>query len=364
MKIVGCDLHARQQSIAMVDTETGKLTEKRLMHEGNAVREFYASLEGPVVVGIEATGAMQWFLELLEELGIECRVGHPAKIRAAETRKQKHDRRDAEVILDLLVMKDRFPDIWMPSTEQRDLRTLLRDRHQWVKMRARLQHTLQAIALNHALREGRALWTAAGRRALQDLALPPYTDQRRNELLSLYTQLEKRIQQLDKQVESEAQQRPRARRLLTHPGVGPVTALATEVFLGDPTRFATANQVASYIGMIPCERSSGKKQRLGKLTKEGNSLLRYLWIEATLHAVVKDAELKRFYRRKLIQKGMGKARVAAGRKLGIRLWIMLRDEIDYEEFCRRGKLRQKGEAHAGMPDYNSGPARAVTGSTE
>jgi hypothetical protein len=95
MKIVGCDLHARQQSIAMVDTEIGELTERRLLREGNAVREFYASLQGPVVVAIEATGAMQWFLELLEELGIECRVGHPAKIRASETRKQKHDRRDA-----------------------------------------------------------------------------------------------------------------------------------------------------------------------------------------------------------------------------------------------------------------------------
>jgi transposase len=160
MKIVGCDLHAQQQSIAMVDTETGEVTEKRLMHEGNAVRDFYASLV-PVVVGIEATGTMQWFLELLEELGIECRVGHPAKIRAAETRKQKHDRRDAEVILDLLVMKDRLPDIWMPSTEQRDLRTLLRDRHHWVKMRARLQHPLQALALNqqqgNAVRCGRKL---------------------------------------------------------------------------------------------------------------------------------------------------------------------------------------------------------------
>ena len=363
MKIVGCDLHARQQSIAMVDTETGVLTEKVLKHEGNAVREFYAALEGPVVVGIEATGAMQWFLELLEQLGIECRVGHPAKIRAAETRKQKHDRRDAEVILDLLLM-NRFPDIWMPSTAQRDLRTLLRDRHQWVKMRTRLQHTLQAIALNHALREGRALWTAAGRQSLQDLTLPKYTAQRRDELLSLYTQLDKRIQQLDKQVETEARQRSQARRLLTHPGVGPVTALATEVFLGDPHRFAGAHQVASYIGMIPCEHSSGKRQRLGKLSKEGNSLLRYLWIEATLHAVVKDPELKRFYRRKLVQKGMGKARVATARQLGIRLWIMLRDEIEYEEFCRRGKLPQKGKAHAGMPDYNSGPARAVTGSTE
>jgi transposase len=120
MKIVGCDLHARQQTIAMVDTETGEFREKTLNHEGNAVREFYAALEGPVVVGIEATGAMQWFLELLEELG------HPAKIRAAETRKQKHDRRDAGLLLDLLVMKDRFPEIWVPSIEQRDLRTLLR----------------------------------------------------------------------------------------------------------------------------------------------------------------------------------------------------------------------------------------------
>jgi transposase len=356
MKIVGCDLHARQQSIAMVDTETGEFTEKTISHEGNAAREFYAALEGRVVVGIEATGSMQWFLELLEELGIECRVGHPAKIRAAETRKQKHDRRDARLVLDLLVM-DRFPAIWMPSIEQRDLRTLLRDRHQWVRMRTRLQHTLQSVALNHALRRGHALWSAAGQSALQGLPLARYTSQRRNELLRLYAQLQKRIQELDKEVEAQAQQRPPARRLLTHPGVGPVTALATEVFLGDPSRFATGNQVASYIGMIPCEHSSGKRQRLGKLSKEGNSLLRYLWTEATMHAVGKDPELKRYYRRKLIQKGMGKARIAAARKLGIRLWIMMRDQIDYEEFCRRGKLRQSGEAHAGMPDYNSGPAQ-------
>ena len=356
MKILGCDLHAKQQSIAMVDTETGEFTEKTLSHEGNEVREFYAALEGRVVVGIEATGAMQWFLELLEELGIVCRVGHPAKIRAAETRKQKHDRRDARLILDLLTKEGSFPEIWMPSSEQRDLRTLLRDRHQWVKIRTRVQNTLQALALNHALRRGRGLWTATGQKELQALSLPSYTRQRRDELLRLYVQLQRRIQELDGQVEKQVQQRPQALRLLTHPGVGPVTALATEVFLGDPSRFANGKNVASYIGMIPSEYTSGKRQRLGKLTKEGNSLLRYLWTEATIHAVVKDPELKRFYRRKLIQKGMGKARIAAARKLGIRLWIMLRDQIDYKEFCRRGLQRQCGEAHARMPDFNSGPA--------
>ena len=204
----------------------------------------------------------------------------------------------------------------MPSTEQRDLRTLLRDRHQWVKMRSRLQHTLQAIALNHALRQGHGLWSAEGQSALQALSLPPYTDQRRNELLGLYRQLQKRIQELDKEVEGQARQRPQSRRLMTHAGVGPVTALATDVFLGDATRFTTGNEVASYIGMIPCERSSGKRQRLGKLTKEGNALLRYLWTEATMHAVEKDAELKRFYRRKLVQKGMGKAKIAAAHAVG------------------------------------------------
>jgi transposase len=119
-----------------------------------------------------------------------------------------------------------------------------------------------------------------------------------------------------------------------------VTALATEVFLGDPSRFADGKALASYVGMIPSEYSSGRRQRLGGLSKQGNPLLRFLWGEAAMHAVRRDSELQRFYRRKLQQKGLGKARVAAARKLGIRLWIMLRDQINYDEFCRRNPRRQ------------------------
>jgi len=95
MRIIGCDLHARQQTLAMLDTTTGEVVNMILKHEGDNVREFYSKLPRPVLVGIEATGSMQWFLNLMEELGIECRVGHPAQIRATEPRKQKHDRRDA-----------------------------------------------------------------------------------------------------------------------------------------------------------------------------------------------------------------------------------------------------------------------------
>src|SRR5713226_1436906 len=357
MQIIGCDLHTRQQTMAMVDTTTGEVVEKTLMHEASNVREFYSKLPRPVRVGIEATGSMQWFVNLMEELRIECQVGHPAEIRAAEPRKQKHDRRDAELILKLL-MEDCFPAIWLPSKELQDLRSLLRHRHQWVRMRTRIQNALQSIALANGLRRGPSLWSQAGQHAIASLSLRPHTAYRRSELQALYAKFEAEIEKLNQRVEEQACERPGARLLMTHPGVGPVTALATEVFLGDPARFADSKALASYVGMIPREYSSGERQRLGGLSKQGNPLLRFLWGEAGAHAVRKDPELKRFYRRKLNQKGFGKASVAVARKLGIRLWIMLRDQIEYNEFCRRGQKQQKSsEACAGMPETRYGAKR-------
>ncbi len=354
MRIIGCDLHARQQTVAMLDTATGEVEKQTLRHQGSEAREFYSALPGPVRVGIEATGSMQWFVNLMEELGIECQVGHPAKIRAAEPRKQKHDRRDADLILKLLV-ENRFPSIWRPSKELLDLRTLLLHRHQWVRMRTRIQNALQAIALAHGLRRGPSLWSQAGQHTIASLPLTPHTAHRRSELQAMYGKFEAEIEKLNQRVEEQACERSGARLLMTQPGVGPVTALATEVFLGDPTRFADGKALASYVGIIPSEYSSGGRQRFGGLTKQGNPLLRFLWCEAAAHAVRRDPELQRFYRRKLIPKGLGKARVAVARKLGIRLWIMLRDQIDYNEFCRRGQIRQKnGDACAGMPGTRYG----------
>ena len=349
MRIIGCDLHARQQTLAMLETTTGEVVNLVLVHEGSNVREFYSSLPKPVRVGIEATGTMPWFLSLMEELGIECQVGDAAKIRAAEPRKQKHDRRDADLILTLLV-ENRFPTIWQPTQELRDLRALLLHRHQWVRMRTRIQNSLQAIALAHGLRRGPSLWSHSGQNKIASLPLAPYMAYRRSELQAMYQKMASDIETLNQRVQEQAGHRSGARLLMTHPGVGPITALATDVFLGDPTRFPDGKALGSYVGIIPKEYSSGARQRLGGLSKQGNPLLRFLWCEAAAHAVHRDPELKRFYHQKLVQKGLGKAKVAAARKLGIRLWIMLREEIDYHEFCRRGQKQQnRGEACAGMP---------------
>src|SRR5262244_4622674 len=266
---------------------------------------------------------------------------------------KKHDRRDAELILKLLVEK-RFPKIWMPSKEQLDLRALLLHRHHWVRLRTQIQNALQAIALANGLRRGPGLWSYDGQAKIAFLPLPPHASYRRSALQTTYRKMEEEIENLTEQVAEQAKQRCGARLLMTHPGVGPVTALATDVFLGDPQRFADGKALASYVGLIPGERSSGRRQRLGKVTKQGSPLLRFLWSEAGVHAVRRDPELKRFYRRKLVHKGLGKARVAVARKLGIRLWIMLRDEIDYQEFCRRGQKQQSGAACAGMPETANG----------
>jgi transposase len=169
----------------MLDTIKGEIVNMTLPHEGSNVREFYSTLPRPVRVGIEATGSMQWFANLMEELGIECRIGHPAEIRAAEPRKQEHDRRDADLILKLLV-ENRFLAIWLPSKELQDPRSLLRHRHPWVGMRTRIQNAMQSIALASGLRRGLSLWSQAGQHAIASLSLRPHTAYRRSELQAMY----------------------------------------------------------------------------------------------------------------------------------------------------------------------------------
>ena len=213
MRIIGCDLHARQQSLAMLETTTGEMVNLTLKHEGNEVREFYSQLPRPV--GIEATGSMHWFLNLMDELGIECRVGHPATIRAAAPRRQKNDRLDADLILKL-VAENRFPAIWLPTKELLDLRGLVLHRHQWVRIRTRIQNALQAIALANGLRRGSGLWSYDGQAKIAFLPLPPHTAYRRSALQAMYKNMEAEIEKLTQQVAEQAGNRFGARPASSH----------------------------------------------------------------------------------------------------------------------------------------------------
>jgi transposase len=321
--IIGCDFHPSWEQVAWLDTETGETQERKLLHGEGEAEGFYAGFAAPARIGLEATGNCQWLLDRLREMGHEVWVGDAAAIRASYVRRQKTDRRDAAHILKLLV-EGRFPRLWVPEREQRDLRQLLIHRHKLVEIRSRVKNGLQHLALNQGMQKKRRLWSAAGQQALQQLPLQPWASRRREDLLRLLTSLEERIAPLDRAVEEAAQQNLEARLLMKQPGVGPITALAFVLTIGEVSRFARGKQVASYLGLIPCEHSSAGHQRLGAISKQGNRFVRMLLVEAAQSAVRHDPEFRREYQHRCHTKPKNVAKVAVARKLAVRLYWMLR----------------------------------------
>ena len=335
MLIIGCAFHTRYQQIAMAREETGELlVERRLDHESGEARAFYCSLQEPARVGIEATGPIHWFERLLAELGHQLWIGDSAKIRASEVRKQKTDERDALLILDLLLAK-RFPRIWVPTPAERDLRQLLWHRHKLVRLRTMLGNQIHFLAMSQGLCRKRKLFTKKGRAELTGLSLGPWATRRREELLKLLDQLESPIAELDRAVLEEAQRREDAVRLMTHPGIGPVTSLAFVLAVGPITRFRRSKKIASYLGLNPSEESSGGKRRLGAISKQGNTMVRWLLIETVHHAVRQDPALRQDYQRLKFRRGHAVAKVAIARKLAVRMYWMLRSGAEYARLVRR-----------------------------
>jgi transposase len=331
MIIVGCDFHPAWQQIAVFDSETAEITEHKLVPGNGEAEQFYRRLPARSLIGIEACGNSQWFIDLLQRLGHEVWMGDAAQIRASYVRKQKTDRRDAAHILKLLI-EERFPRLWTPNAEERDLRQLLVHRHKLIAIRTRVKGGLQHLALNRGLQKKSKLWTEAGQKVLRELPLDPWAACRREDLLELLASLDKQIGKLNAAVERAADEHPHARLLMTQPGVGPITSLAFVLTLGDVSRFQRGKQVASYLGLIPRERTSGGKQRLGAINKQGNSFMRTLLVESAQSVTRLDEGFRKQYLHRCHRgKAKGIAKVAAARRLAIRLFWMLRTNTQYPE---------------------------------
>src|SRR5271154_1308641 len=343
MVIIGVDYHPSDQYIAFVDSETGASGEQRLNHGDGEAEKFYRELRqrGAMVrVGMEATGYSCWFERLLAELGIEVWIGNAAEIKTKRVRKQKTDREDARLLLRLL-RENNFPRIWVPSAENRDLRQLLWHRHRMVQMRTRILNQLQALAMNEGQRRKKKLWSEAGRAQLEKLALAAWASRRREDLLELLDRMNPTIEELTAAIEREAKKWPEVLRLMTHPGVGPITALAFVLIIGTPERFPCGKQIGSYVGLIPCEDSSAGKQRLGHITKQGSSLLRFLLGEAAQAAARCDADWRRRYMHLALRRQRNIAKVAMARRLAVRMYWMWRNSWEYAEWVKFG-------SHAGQ----------------
>jgi len=334
---IGVDFHARQQTVSYLTTEDGEIGRLQLDHGSPAaVRAFYEQFAGSlVIVGFEASGYAAWFEEMLEELGHEIWIGHATAIRLFARRRQKNDRRDADLILDLLLRGD-FPRIHRYSAESRAVLQQLRYRHRLVKMQTMIVNSLVFLGASRGISLRTRLKSRRGLARLQQMRLPEPLGEQRDELCQLLLELRTRIEQVERWLTVKAESEVRVQRLRTHYGIGPLTGLCLAHTLECPERFANPRKVTAYVGFDPVEDSSGERRRIGSISKQGSRLLRFLLIEAGQIAIRQDQDLARVYRRVLVRRGHAKAKVAVGRRLLVRAFIMLRDEIDYAEFQRRG----------------------------
>jgi transposase len=330
---IGVDFHPHQQTVCLCNTEDGEIRQTSLRHQLEQVQDFYKQFSG-AVVGIEATCSGQWFEKLMSDLGHELKVGNPSLIRARARSRHKSDERDAQLILDLL-LKDEFPELWRRSPESQAVLEQLKFRDHLVKQRTQVCNRLQALAHSAGLPK-RTIQTRAARRALMAVLLSETQSFQRERLFEMLDELSRRIHEVELLLETKARQDSQVQLLLTHQGIGSLSALAVVNTLGDVSRFSSSKQVAAFAGLDPLERSSAGKVRFGSISKAGSPLLRHLLGQAMHIAIRSDGELKAFYKRLATRRSKSIAKVATTRKLLVRLYIMLRDGISYQEFKRRG----------------------------
>ena len=333
--VIACDFHSRMQQLVEYDSGTQQRRWVRLEHaDREAVAAYYRAQPAGAVVLLETTAYTHWFSELLAELGLELIYGDAGRLAAMRPRKVKTDRRDAENMLDAY-LRDQFPRVMMPGPEQRDLRQLLLHRDRLVRTRTRFRNGLHLLAMSRGVNRKSALFGPAGRQALLELRLSRWEAEARSDLLLALDALDLRIAELDQAVEEAVRADALALRLRTHPGVGPVTALAWSQIMGDCQRFKTSGHAASYLGLTPCEASSADHRRLGSITKQGNRFMRWLLVEAAQSAARHEEGMRRRYRRLAARKNRPIAKLAVARRLAERMYWMSRRGVGYPEVLAR-----------------------------
>jgi transposase len=329
---IGVDIHPHRQTAAFV-AENGKVKTRTFLHsDKKAIEQFYRQFPKGTIVGFETGGNYDWFEKMLFEIGLEVKIGHARTIRKWAPSVHKSDERDARHILDLL-MSGRFPEVVKRTPESRQVLSWLNHRDFLVKKRTSVSNQLQAQARSAGMDRFRMKQKGARKGLMEVELMDEYLVNLR---FSLLDTLNLQIADISRKLHLETEGDETIARLLTHPGIGDLTALCLVHTLGDVTRFARKEQVTAFVGLVPTNESSGDKHRIGKLTKHGSRLLRFLLGQGAQST--KDDKLRNFYGQVSRRRGAAKAKVAVARKLLERCYIMMRDGIDYEEFRRRGEV--------------------------
>ncbi len=326
---VGIDLHKHVSQIARLE-ENGELNQTRIENDREQIRRFFEAIPAPAKVAIEASGTWWWIVDLLEELGHQPVLSNPKQTKAIASARLKNDRVDAERLA-VLLRGDLLPTVWIPPVEIRQARELLRHRIQLVWTRTAIKNQLLSLLARRNMRpQNNSRWTTVGGRSeIQALELGPNPSVIRDNCLQLMHQIDQRVRDVDKELARQWAGDPVVKRLVTIPGIGVLIATVLLLEIGNISRFPSAKHLASYIGLTPRIRASANRMRTGRISKEGNRLLRWALVIAATQAARKPGTLRICYRNIQQRRGKKIARVALARKLVEIVYHVWIDEVDF-----------------------------------
>lgn len=321
---VGIDLH-RQRSVIVRMTPTGERIGSMLRVDNDPftlTQQVAAWGEAPEVV-LEATYGWYWAADVLAEAGAIVHLAHPLGVKAFAYRRVKNDERDAADLADLLRM-GRLPEAWIAPPAVRGLREAVRHRCKLVALRSGLKAQVHAVLARQGVNVAVSdLFSPGGRRLLDQLRLDPPFQARVVSLLRLIDAFDFEIDTATKRVVADLGRHPGYRAVQTIPGVGPVLAAVFVAEIGDVTRFPSPRQLCSWAGMTPKHRESDTKVHRGRITKQGNQLVRWAAVEAVQR--VHQGPLASKKTRLTVKRGSNIAKVAAARELLTLVFYGLRD---------------------------------------
>ena len=338
MVYLGVDLHRKRSVVTALAEDGTVVLSRRIASRPEDFLRVFGELEPrSLSVTFEATYGWSWFADLLADAGIEAHMAHPLATKAIAAGRVKNDSVDARTLAHLLRTNLR-PEAWIAPPVVRERRRLARTRTSLVRIRSRLQCQVHAILADHCVQPPvDSVFGAAGRRFLQTVDLPAVDRGRIDAALRLMDAVTAEVIALDKELRAAFTGDERTRRLMAIPGIGFLSAAVVLAEIGEVGRFASPDQLASWAGLTPTERSSDEHTRRGHISKQGSRWLRWVMVEAASRPF-RDPALRRFEERIARRRGKKIARVALARRLLTLSFYALRDQ----EGCRAFPVR----AHA------------------
>jgi transposase len=324
MQYIGFDIHKRYTFYTQMDASGQIQRQGKLTNNRDTLAEFFGKVTEPAQVVIEAS--MNWYhlYDLLEDLEIPVTLAHPLRTRAIAEAKVKTDKVDSTILAHLL-RTDLVPAAYIPPREIRDLRELLRYRAALVKVQTTIKNRIHAILLKHGYQCPYSdAFGCQGRKWLSTLPLRPVYQQALAGFLSILDIVKAQIQAAAHTIDQEARATPIVEQLCSLPGVGHYTALLILAEIGDATRFPTPKHLVSYAGLPPVVHGTGGRVYTGHITKQGSRWLRWILIEAAMHASTRPSRFQQLYQRLAQRKGSKLARVVVARELLTTVYWMLR----------------------------------------